>query len=161
MKYAVKIARIVMCVIVSLYTVYVCGHTFGTAYYKGSSMAVSDGAMYMEWHLLNRDGLFHFIMAIILLLLGAASIFFLFRDSLLAAIASSACAMTCACLAMLINMELSEFMFLRYRLALTDFPVELLPLVKPLLTRLCVEVSMLYVVLYLILAYLQRKEGTR
>ena len=161
MKYAVKIARIVMCVIVSLYTVYVSGHTFRTAYYKCASMVVSDGAMYMKWRMLNKEGLLYFIMATLLLLLGAASVFLLFRDSLAAAISSGVCAMACAWLGMFSNIELSEFMFLRYQLTLPSFPVELLRLIKLLLAQLCIEAAVLYVVLYLILYCRQRKEETR
>lgn len=158
MKYAVKIMRIVMCAIVSFYTLYVCGHTAHTAYYKCALMGVSDGAMYMEWGMLSKEGLFYFIMATMLLLLGAASVFLLFRDSLAAAISSGVCAMACAWLGMFSNTELSEFMFLRYQLALPSFPVELLRLIKPLLAQLCIEAAVLYVGLYLIFNYRQRKE---
>lgn len=160
MKQAVKISRIVMCVIVSLYTVYVCGHTVRTAYYKCASMGVSDGAMYMEWGMLNKEGLLYFIMATLLLLLGVASVFLLFRGSLAAAISSGVCAMACAWLGMFSNTELSEFMFLRYQLALTRFPVELLRPIRILLAQLCIDASVLYIVLYLVLYYHQhRKEN--
>lgn len=160
MKTAVKISRILMCVIVSFYTLYVCGHTVHTAYYKCAVMGVSDGAMYMEWGMLNKEGLLYFIMATLLLLLGAASVFLLFRHSLAAAISSGVCAMACAWLGMFSNIELSEFMFLRYQLALPRFPVELLRLIKPLLAQLCIDAAVLYIVLYLVVYYHQhRKEN--
>ena len=162
MKTALKILRIVMCVIVSFYTVYLCIHVGRTAYLKGQVMQMNpDGSFELVWSGINHEVVLYISVGLLILLLGVASAFFLFKNGRIFAVVASVCAIACALLGISLNTELSEYMFMKYQLGMPRIPVEVALSVKPLLARLCIYTAVLYVVLYLILYYRQRKEETR
>ena len=159
MKTAVKIARILLCVIVSLYTVYLGIHVGRSAYLKGQEMQINpDGAFELVWKGINGEVVLYIAVGLLILLSGAVSIFLVFRPHLIAAIGSAACAVVCALFGISLNTELSEYMFIKYQLGIPRIPVEIALAVKPLLALLCICVAVLYAVLYLIFHYRQRKE---
>ena len=162
MKYAVKVVRIVMCVIFSLYTVYVCGHVGYSAYMRSMRITVQgdDGYGYVRGSFIeNAWGYAAF--GLLLLALGALSVLLLFRASRRAAVGSVVCAIVGAILGGQVNTQLSEYMFARYQLSMLSLSMEQAIAVKPLLARLCIYSAVLYAVLYFILVYFQRKEETR
>ena len=162
MKTALKTLRIVMCVIVSFYTVYLCIHVGRTAYLKGQVMQENpDGAFELVWSGINHEVVLYISVGLLILLLGVASAFLLFKNGRIFAAVASVCAIACALLGIFLNTELSEYMFMKYQLGMPRIPVEAALSVKPLLARLCIYTAVLYVVLHLILYYRQRKEETR
>ncbi len=147
MKTAVKISRIVLCVIVSVCTVYLCGHVGYSAYMKGYRITVKgEGGYGMVWEDVVRNA----VPAVALLLLGVLCILLLFRHSQGAAIGSAVCAVAGALLGLCSDTLLSEYMFIKYRLGLTTVAVELVPFVKPVLALLCICAAVCYTVFYLI-----------
>ena len=161
MKYAVKIMRIVMCTAISLYTVYVCGHVGYSAYLRNMKITVQgdDGYGYVRGSFIQNAGAFAAI-GLLLLALGALSVFWLFRASRCAAVGSVLCAVIGAVLGGQVNTQLSEYMFARYQLGMLNLSMEQALAIKPLLACACIHSAVLYVVLYLILYYRQRKEET-
>ena len=162
MRYAVKIARIVMCAIVSLYTVYVCGHVGYSVYMRSMRITVQgdDGYGYVRGSFIESAWGFA-AFGLLLLALGALSVFLLFRASRRAAVGSVLCAIVGAILGGQVNTQLSEYMFARYQLSMLNLSMEQALAFKPLLARLCIYAAVLYIALYFILAYCQRKEETR
>ena len=147
MKQAVRTARILMCITVALYTIYLCGHAGYSAYMTGFRITVKgEDVNGIVWSDVIRNA----VPAVILLLLGAVSMFLLFRHSRGAAIGSAACAVAAVLLGLSLNTTLSEYMFMRYRLGLTEVSVELVPFVKPVLALLCLVAAVGYTVLFLI-----------
>ncbi len=162
MKTALKILRIVMCVIVSFYTVYLCIHVGRTAYLKGQVMQMNpDGAFELVWSGINHEVVLYISVGLLILLLGAASAFLLFKNGRIFSAVASVCAISCALIGISLNTELSEYMFMKYQLGMPRIPVEVALSVKPLLARLCIYTAVLHVVLHLIIYYRQRKEETR
>ena len=161
MKYAVKIMRIFMCAIISLCTVYVCGHVGYSAYMRNMRITVKgdDGYGYVRGSFIESAWGFA-AFGLLLFALGALSVFFLFRVSRFAAVGSALCAIMGAVLGGQVNTQLSEYMFARYPLGMLNLSMEQALAIKPLLARACIHSAVLYVVLYLILVYLQRKEET-
>ena len=161
MKYAVKIARIVMCVIVSLYTVYVSGHVGYSAYMRSMRITVQgdDGYGYVRGSFIESAWGFA-AFGLLLLALGAFSVILLFRASRRVAVGSALCAIIGAILGGQVDTQLSEYMFTRYQLGMFNLSMEQALAIKPLLARACIHSAVLYVVLYLILYYRQRKEET-
>ena len=161
MKYAVKIMRIFMCAIISLYTVYVCGHVGYSAYMRSMRITVKgdDGYGYVRGSFIESAWGFA-AFGLLLLALGALSVFFLFRVSRFAAVGSALCAIMGAVLGGHVNTQLSAYMFARYPLGMLNLSMEQALAIKPLLARACIHSAVLYVILYLILGYLQRKEET-
>ena len=161
MKTALKILRIVMCIIVSFYTVYLCIHVGRTAYLKGQVMQMNpDGSFELVWSGINHEVVLYISVGLLILLLGVASAFLLFKNGRIFAAVASVCTIVCALLGIFLNTELSEYMFMRYQLGMPRIPVEVALSVKPLIARLCIYTAVLYVVLQLILYYRQRKEET-
>ena len=162
MKYAVKISRIIMCVIVSLYTVYVCGHVGYSAYMRTMKITAQgdDTHGYVLGNFMEDAGGFA-AFGLLLLMLGALSVFLLFRTSGRAAVGCALCAIIGAILGGQLNTQLSEYMFTRYQLSMLNISMEQTLAFKPLLARLCIYAAVLYVVLYFVLVYGQRKEETR
>ena len=162
MKTALKILRIVMCVIVSFYTVYLCINVGRTAYLKGQVMQKNpDGAFELVWSGINHEVVLYISVGLLILLLGAVSAFLLFKNGRIFAAVASVCAIACALLGIFLNTELSEYMFMKYQFGMPRIPVEAALSVKPLLAGLCIYTAVLYVVLHLILYYRQRKEEMR
>jgi hypothetical protein len=162
MKYTVRIVRIFMCAIVSLYTVYVCGHVGYSAYMRSMRITVQGDASYgyVRGNFIENAGGFA-AFGLLLLALGALSVFLLFRASRRAAVGSALCAIIGAILGGQLNTQLSEYMFARYQLSMLNLSMEQALAFKPLLARMCIHAAVLYVVLYFILVYCQRKEETR
>ena len=158
MKTAVKISRIVLCVIVSVCTGYLCGHAGYAAYMKNFRMTVQgeDG-----YELALGEIALNILPAVVLLLFGVLCLFFLFHRSQGAAIAAAVSAAAVVLFGLRLDTMLSEYMFMKYQLGMPRIPIEVALSVKPLLARLCIYTAVLYVVLHLILYYRQRKEETR
>ena len=147
MKTAVKISRIVLCVIVSVCTAYLCGHAGYAAYMKSWKMTVQgEGGYQMTF----GEVVPNVLPAAALLLFGVLCLFFLFHRSQGAAISSAACAAAVVLFGLRIDTMLSEYMFMRYQLGLTSIPPEIVPSVKPALAILCIGAAVCYTVFYLI-----------
>lgn len=147
MKYAVRITRIVMCAIVSICTAYLCGHAGYSAHMKSYRITVQGDGSY---EMALGDVALSFLPALVLLLLGAVSVFLLFRHSRCAAIASAVCAVAVVLFGLCLDTMLSEYMFMRYPLGLTSVPPEMVPSVKPTLAILCICATACHTVLLLI-----------
>ena len=147
MKTAVKISRIVLCVIVSVCMVYLCGHAGYAAYMKGLRMTVQgEGGYQMTF----GEVVPNVLPAAALLLFGMLCLFFLVHCSPGAAIASAACAAAVVLFGLRTDTVLSEYMFMRYQLGLTSVPPEIIPSVKPTLAVLCICAAVCYTAFYLI-----------
>ena len=147
MKTAVKISRIVLCVIVSVCTGYLCGHAGYAAYMKNFRMTVQgeDG-----YELALGEIALNILPAVVLLLFGVLCLFFLFHRSQGAAIAAAVSAAAVVLFGLRLDTMLSEYMFMRYQLGLTSVPPEIVPSVKPALAILCISAAVCYTVLFLI-----------
>ena len=119
MKTAVKISRIVMCVIVSVYTVYLCINIGRTAYLKGQVMQMNpDGSFELVWSGINQEVVLYISVGLFILLLGVASAILMFKNGRIFAAVASVCAIACALLGIFLNTELSEYMFMKYQLGM-------------------------------------------
>ena len=151
MKIALKILRIVMCVIVSVYTVYLCINVGRTAYLKGQVMQMNpDGAFELVWSGINQEVMLYISVGLLILLSGVASAFLMFKNGRIFTAVASVCAIACALLGIYLNTELSEYMFMKYQLGMPRIPVEAALSVKPLLARLCIYTAVCHTVLFLI-----------
>lgn len=155
MKLAVKISRIVTCVAVTLYTIFVCYLCGQSVYYFTFRILKADsGAYYSEVSSVPPEAVPHIVVGVALLLLGAASIVLMFRRGRLSACLSGGAAVACAVLGMCIDTMLAEVMFVRYKLGIADLDAWLY--VKPMAAYLCICAAVVYIVLYLV-AYRKQK----
>ena len=146
MKTAMKISRIVLCVIVSVCTVYLCGHAGYAAYMRSWRMATQgEGGYKMTF----GEVVPNVLPAAALLLFGVLCIFFLFHRSQGAAIASAACAAAVVLFGLRLDTMLSEYMFMRYQLGLTSVSPEIVLTIKPTLAILCICAAGCHTVFYL------------
>ena len=154
MKTAVKISRIVMCVIVSLYTVYVCAAAGYTARMKCMRIAMDEsGAFYMAFDGLNGTAVFYILLTAFLLLLGTACWILLFRSGCVMEIFAGICAVSTAILGVLPDTQLAEYTFLREWLKSFlwwETAVDVALAVKPTLAILCICTTACHTVLFLI-----------
>ena len=149
-KRLTQAVRILMCIAVSFYTVYLCGHIGYAAYMKGYRITVQgdDGYGMVRGVAVEQVGL-TVLFAVLLLLLGVACILLLFRRSRIAAVGACACAVVGALLGGCFDTRLSEFMMMRYVPGLpTALATDLAVSLKPLLAALCIGSAVLYLVLY-------------
>ena len=149
MKTAVRITRILLCVTVSFYTVYLGIHVGRSAYLKGQEMQINpDGAFELVWKGINGEVMLYIAVGLLILLSGIASAFLVFKNRCIFAVVASVCAAACALLGISLNTELSEYMFMRYQLGVPRIPVEIALAVKPLLALLCICAAVCYTVLF-------------
>ena len=150
MKTSVKIFRILTCVFVAAYTLLVELNVLGETQYKCMKI-VNDpaaGGYVLKFDRITGDAWLYIISGVVLLLLFASTVVFLFRKGWIASIVAAVTALTGAIYSVCINTQLSEVVLWREpmrRLGISD--IELWLEIKPSLARLCIVLAVCYAAL--------------
>ena len=151
MKTSLKIFRILTCVFTAIYTALAGFHVGETAKLKSYKMAYAGGAYWLEFDRITSDAWFYIISGVVLLLLCAATVVFLFRKGWISAVIASAATTIAAIYAVLLNTQLSEVMLWNERLrrlgVMPDQRVDICLSIKPSLARLCILSALCYAAL--------------
>ena len=158
MNKAVKIARIVTMTFFSVYTFLICWHGAETSYLKCLKIEGVKAGESTEYKFvfdsITADALFYGISSIILLLLGVASIVFLFRSTRLFVALAGVSIVTSAVFGVCLNTQVSERMVwvsLLHRLGIYGpSAVHLYLAIKPMLAYMCILSMICYSVLFFV-----------
>ena len=158
MNKAIKISRIVTMTFVSVYTFLICWHAAETSYLKCLKIEGVKAGESTEYKFvfdsITADALFYGISAIILLLLGVASVFFLFRSTRLFVAFAGVSIVTSAVFGVCLNTQVSEGMvwlsLLRRFGIYGTSAVHLCLAIKPMFAYMCILGIIYYSVLFFV-----------
>ena len=152
MNIAVKIFRIVTCIMMSLYTLLACYNVAQNARYMCYKITPAGEEYVMGFDSITPEAWFFIGSGVGLLALGSVAVVFLFRKGRTAAIVAGLAVITSAVFGVCLNTQLSEVMlwreFMRW-LSLEDALAASLS-VKPTLAVLCIAAAVCYALLYLV-----------
>lgn len=160
MKRAVKIVRIIMCVCVSLYTLYTYLVAGYTARMKCMRIDLGRDGYRLTFDDLNKDAVFYIVFAMLLLLLGVACIILLFRTSRTCGILTGVFAVLSVVLGVCLDTRLAEYTLFRNLLGSLlgrQTAVNISMSIKTILGRLCILTAICYVALLLTALHKQHR----
>lgn len=108
MNIAVKIFRIVTCIVMSLYTLLACYNVAQTTQYLCYRITPVGEEYVMGFDSIPAEAWFYIASGVVLLALGAVTVVFLFRKGIPSAVVACAATLTSAIYGMCLNTMLSE-----------------------------------------------------
>ena len=109
MNIAVKIFRIVTCIVMSLYTLLACWHVAQTTQYLCYRITPVGEKYVMGFDSITAEAWLFIVSGIVLLALGTVTVVFLLRKGIPSAVIACAATLTSAIYGMCLNTMLSEF----------------------------------------------------
>ena len=153
MKTSVKIFRILTCVLISAYALLVELNVLGETQYKCMKIVndPAEGGYVLKFDQITGDAWFYIISGVVLFLLFAAAVVFLFRKGLISSLVAAVTAVVGAIYSACLNTQLSEVMLWRELLKrLGIYDIELCLAIKPSIARLCIVSAVCYAALCVI-----------
>ena len=154
MKTAIKIFRILTCIFTAVYTILAGFHIGETAKLKSYKMAYKNGEFWLEFDRITGEAWFYIISGIVLVALFVVAIVFLFRKGLVLAIVSSVSILVASIYSLFLNTQLSEVSLWREPIrrlgVMPEQIVDACLSIKPGLARVCIILTICYVVLSIV-----------